>query len=77
MGRKTNRMPEDSRLIETVIECIDCGVKSTLKGRIELGQEIACPECGTWMEVVSLDPVQVDWIYDEPEYDDEEEEQDL
>ena len=70
-------MPEDSRLVEAVIECIDCGVKSTLKGRIELGQEVACPECGTWMEVVSLDPVEVDWIYDEPEYDDEDEEEDL
>jgi lysine biosynthesis protein LysW len=69
-------MPEKSRLVEAVIECIDCGVRSTLKGRIELGQEIVCPECGTWMEVVSLDPVQVDWIYDQPQYDDDQEEQD-
>ena len=32
-----------------------------------------CPECGTRMEVVELDPVQVDWVYDEPEYEYEKE----
>ena len=64
-------MPEKTKLREAVIECIDCGCKSTLKGQIELGQEVACPECGTWMEVVSLNPIQVDWIYDEPEYEEE------
>ena len=48
-----------------VIECIDCGVKTVLRGQIYLGQELICPECGTWMQIVSLDPTEVDWIYEE------------
>jgi len=65
-------MPTKTQLREVIIECIDCGSKYTLKGRIELGQEVVCPECETWMEVVSLDPIEVDWIYEEPDYDQEE-----
>lgn len=68
-------MPVRTTLREAVIECLDCGSKFTLKGRIELGQEITCPDCEAWMEVVSLDPIEVDWIYEEPE-DDEDEQQD-
>jgi lysine biosynthesis protein LysW len=69
-------MPKTINVREAVIECMDCGVKSVLTGRIELGQEIACPECGTWMEVVSLDPVQVDWVYDELDDDQEDAQED-
>jgi hypothetical protein len=64
-------MPPKTVVREATIECIECGVRSTFKGQITLGVKITCPECETWMEVVSLDPVQVDWIYDEPAYDDE------
>jgi DNA-directed RNA polymerase subunit RPC12/RpoP len=66
-------VPDKTVIREAMIECMDCGVRFPIKGRIALGQEIACPECGTWMEVVSLDPVQVDWIYDELEHDQEQE----
>jgi lysine biosynthesis protein LysW len=66
-------MPEKTRLREAVIACIDCGSKFFLKGRIELGQAVTCPECGAWMEISSLDPVQVDWIYEEPDEDQEDE----
>jgi hypothetical protein len=58
---------------EAVIRCIECGVKSRYRGQIALGTKVTCPECETWMQVVSLDPVQVDWIYEEPEYDDDQE----
>jgi hypothetical protein len=62
-----------STIGQVVIECIECGVKSTFKGQLSLGQEVMCPECATWMEVVSLDPIEVDWIYEEPESDDDDE----
>lgn len=66
-------MPGQAVIREAVIECVECGIKSVFKGRMALGQDLTCPECETWMEVVSLDPIEVDWIYDEPEHDDESE----
>ena len=67
-------MVERARITKTVVDCVDCGDAIALSGRIEMGQIVNCPECGATMEVVSLDPVEVDWIYDEPEYADQEEE---
>ena len=66
-------MPAKTAIREAVIECMECGVRSTFRGQITLGVQLTCPECETWMEVISLDPMQVDWIYEEPEYDDEQE----
>jgi hypothetical protein len=54
---------------EATIECIECGVKSVVRGHITLGVQVTCPECETWMQVVSLDPIQVDWLYEEPDVD--------
>ena len=56
---------------EILLDCLDCGAELILVGAIDLGHKVTCPECGTVMEVVGLDPMEVDWIYDEPEYEDE------
>jgi len=37
------------------VECIECG-KSIDVSEAEEGELITCPECGTEMEVVSLNP---------------------
>ena len=67
-------MAERAAIRRTVIYCVDCDEKMTLSGRVEMGQIVSCPECGTAMEVISLDPVKVDWVNGEPLYTDEEEE---
>jgi uncharacterized paraquat-inducible protein A len=61
---------------EGTVECVDCGTRIDLIGEVKMGQGLTCPECGTVMEIVGLDPIEVDWIYDEPEYDPNEEEED-
>ena len=66
-------MTEKTKITKTVIDCVDCGEATTLSGRVEIGQIVRCVECGATMEVVSLDPVEVDWVYDEPEYVDQDE----
>lgn len=43
----------------TNIECIECGFKIDLSDAEE-GELIVCSECGTEMEVTSLDPPKVD-----------------
>jgi lysine biosynthesis protein LysW len=39
-----------------------------------VGQKIKCPDCGSYLEVISLDPLELDWAYDETLMDDEEDE---
>ena len=66
-------MTESTETTKVFVECLDCGAEITLIGQITVGQQMTCSECGTMLEVIGLDPVEVDWIYDEPEYEEEEE----
>jgi alpha-aminoadipate carrier protein LysW len=66
-------MPERATISKTAVDCVDCGETITLSGRVEVGQIVSCAECGATMQVISLDPVEVDWVYDEPVYADQEE----
>lgn len=52
-----------------VVECPDCEDNITLKGEIEWGQAVVCPHCGTNLEVINIDPVEVDWAYEDSGYD--------
>lgn len=65
-------MTQATKTKKTFIECLECGQDVVLTEQIKLGQEVVCVECGTRMEVVELDPVEVDWAYDEPDYDQDE-----
>ena len=56
--------------------CPDCGEEITLRGNIRLGQEVVCPHCDAELEVVETDPLELDWAYDDGDYDDEEEDED-
>jgi lysine biosynthesis protein LysW len=37
----------------------------------KLGEKITCPECGEVLEVVELNPVELDWAFDDDEYYDD------
>jgi lysine biosynthesis protein LysW len=50
--------------------CPDCDATLRLK-TVRLGQQITCRECGTILEIVELNPVELDWAFDEP-YEEEE-----
>ncbi|MQC26437.1 MAG: hypothetical protein DWG76_03185 [Chloroflexi bacterium] len=51
--------------------CPSCGevVKVTSSARI--GSEVKCHSCSTKLEVVWLDPIELDWPLDEDETDEE------
>ena len=66
-------MAEEPRTTKITVDCLDCGAEINLVGKIRVGQPVTCSECGTTLEVMALDPIELDWIYDEPEYDDGEE----
>lgn len=42
------------------IECPECGASVPMQDDVMHGEILACPDCGTELEVVSLDPLAVD-----------------
>jgi lysine biosynthesis protein LysW len=51
--------------------CASCGAKVNVGKNPELGQRFTCPSCDDVMEVVWLDPIELDWpIDDDEDYDD-------
>ncbi|MEX2143137.1 MAG: hypothetical protein WD740_00960 [Anaerolineales bacterium] len=49
--------------------CPSCGAKLTVKGAPKIGARVTCKSCDTEIEVVWLDPLELDWPMDE--YEDE------
>ena len=37
----------------------------------KMGQRVKCPSCRSQLEVTWLEPVELDWPYDEDDYDDD------
>ncbi len=55
-------------------ECISCGAELTFRTRPKMGTLVTCTECSAELEVVWLDPVELDWPFDESNDDEDEEE---
>lgn len=53
--------------------CPSCGAQVTVKGTPKIGMHTTCRSCDTELEVVWLDPLELDWPMDEGESDAEEE----
>ncbi len=54
--------------------CPDCDEEITLNAKVSLGYKFNCPHCDAELEVISVDPLEVDWVYDWS-WDDEEDEE--
>ncbi len=46
--------------------CPDCGSEVRLRKAPHLGQIVNCGSCGTTLEVVSREPLELDWSFEEP-----------
>jgi lysine biosynthesis protein LysW len=46
--------------------CLDCGHSIYLGARPWEGQIIRCPNCGAELEVISVAPLELDWVYLQP-----------
>lgn len=51
--------------------CIDCDSRFKIESA-KIGQIITCPECGADLEIINLEPLELDWAY----YDDYDEDWD-
>jgi alpha-aminoadipate carrier protein LysW len=56
----------------TLAECISCGAEIKFSAKPKMGALVTCPDCTAELEVVWLDPVELDWPYEEGDYDDDE-----
>lgn len=45
--------------------CPDCGAALYLESRPELDEEIICDECESSLIVVRLNPLKLDWAYED------------
>ena len=43
------------------LECLECAADITLPDDVMANEIIACPECGVELEVISLEPVELDY----------------
>ncbi len=46
-----------------VATCPDCGNEINLGAKPKEGQPVTCPECGADLEIISLEPLELDWAY--------------
>lgn len=44
--------------------CPDCDERISFNPHARMGQKLSCPHCGVDLEVISVDPVELDWAYD-------------
>lgn len=57
-----------------VAPCPDCGEDITLRGTIRVGKQVTCPHCEAELEIIEADPVELDWTYDDDDWDEQEDE---
>jgi alpha-aminoadipate carrier protein LysW len=51
--------------------CPECDSLVVLNPHASVGQQVTCPHCNADLEVISVDPPELDWAYDYS-WDDEE-----
>ena len=52
-----------------VAECPECGSNIRFHNPLKLDQIVVCPECDEELQVVELNPLQLDWANDEVDDD--------
>ena len=56
-------------------ECPECETEIELPSDTELWELVECPNCGAHLEVIDLEPLELDYALDEEELEDEDEDE--
>jgi len=48
------------------LNCLDCAEPIVLESLPLLGQKILCAHCQAALEVINLEPLELDWAYNDP-----------
>ena len=46
--------------------CIECEQAINLESQPESGEILLCSSCGAELEVINLEPTELDWVYLDP-----------
>lgn len=46
--------------------CLDCEREIDLGREPQVSQKIVCPYCQTKLEIINVEPIELDWIYEGP-----------
>jgi lysine biosynthesis protein LysW len=57
-----------------VTQCPECDSTIVLSTKMKLGEHIECPECGEMLEVISLNPLELDYALGDEDWEEWEEE---
>lgn len=63
-----------SHSIKVIGLCPDCNAEIRFRKSPHLGQLVTCHNCQTSLEVVRREPLELDWAFDDP-FDDEEDDE--
>ncbi|KAA3659425.1 MAG: hypothetical protein DWQ04_22380 [Chloroflexi bacterium] len=59
------------------VRCLDCEKRITFKTTPRMDQTVVCPHCDAMLAVVDLNPIEVDWAFeDDDDYDDDDDNDD-
>ena len=59
----------DSKTKKAVAACPGCGWTIMPGAQPTEGQQVNCPNCGAYLEVINLEPLELDWAFTEFEAD--------
>jgi hypothetical protein len=63
---RTIPIGEKGSMAMSTVFCLDCEHDIDLSSSSRVGQIIKCPNCQLKMELIKLDPPQLDWVYTGP-----------
>jgi lysine biosynthesis protein LysW len=55
-----------------VPECPECGSEVRVARNVKVGDQIECSECGETLEVISTRPIELDYVLEDEDWDDDE-----
>jgi len=59
----------ETKQVSTSCPCPNCGRMINLEAEILEGQRVTCSKCGVELEVINLEPPEVDWMFGESQLD--------
>lgn len=67
----------NKRVKTAMAACPDCDWEVYLGPRPREGQRVSCPNCRAALEVIDLDPPELDWAFDgvDPDWDPDDDEE--
>jgi lysine biosynthesis protein LysW len=60
----------------SVALCPDCEEGINFGSRVRIGQRVSCPHCGADLEVVEVSPLELDWAYEDVDWEDQDDDVD-